>query len=348
MLKEYQKICIKIVVFSAIFLFLVQKIGYFLRGSIGEHNWEAFYKIPKNSLDAVFIGSSNVVTHIIPAVLWKDYGIKSYNIGVGRHPSSATYHNFIETYKYQKNAVFVIDVYTIATGEGQRDKRNKFYISFNHNNHGEMNFSINKIKAVKKYDTPIGFKMGVLDILPYLFPIIQFHDEWKNVDKIIKNQNDKYNAGVNKYLFRGYNAACGDRATDNVYGKTDIREPISPITNKYLHKIMTFAKKNNIKLVFVKLPSSTVNVRRQVNTIKDIVKQEGFLFYDFNNVYEATVHPLYKDAKNITKIVGKYMIEHLDDLKDKQYDPDDKEWTDSIDALEWMDDKYKDQKRCYD
>ncbi|GMO64449.1 MAG: hypothetical protein Ta2D_11320 [Rickettsiales bacterium] len=343
MLKEYQKICIKIVVFSAIFFFLIQKIGYFLRTSGWEkrHNWEAFYKFPKNSLDAVFIGTSQVYTHVIPAVLWKEYGIKSYNLAIGGSPISSGYYDFVEGCKYQKNAIFVIDVIQIVRIENLKNSKNH-HVTYNHNHHGEMNFSVNKIKAARNFNTPLGFKTKYLDILPVLFPLIQFHKEWKNVDKIIKEHENKYDPKVNNYFFRGYVPGSNQKSADR-YGKTEAREPLPPTTTKYLYKIINFAKKTQCKVFFVKVASNEVSVRAGVNTIKDIVKQNNLPFFDFNDIIDTASHPLYSKGKRNNEIMGKYMVEHFDELKDKQYDPNDKEWADSIEALEWMDKTFGNQ-----
>ena len=40
---------------------------------------QGFYKEPKNSLDVIFMGNSDVYRGISPITLWDEYGIASYN-----------------------------------------------------------------------------------------------------------------------------------------------------------------------------------------------------------------------------------------------------------------------------
>ena len=40
---------------------------------------KGFYEEPKNSLDVIFMGNSDVYRGISPITLWDEYGIASYN-----------------------------------------------------------------------------------------------------------------------------------------------------------------------------------------------------------------------------------------------------------------------------
>ena len=62
---------------------------------------EGFYAEEKNSLDFVFIGSSQMFTSVVPAVLWEEYGITSYDFGANEQPMYLSYYYIKEALKYQ-------------------------------------------------------------------------------------------------------------------------------------------------------------------------------------------------------------------------------------------------------
>ena len=61
-----------------------------------------FYAEEKDSLDFVFVGSSQMFTTVVPAVLWEEYGITSYDFGNNEQPMYLSYYYIKEALKYQK------------------------------------------------------------------------------------------------------------------------------------------------------------------------------------------------------------------------------------------------------
>ena len=53
---------------------------------------QGFYAEEKNSLDFVFVGSSQMFTSVVPAVLWEEYGITSYDFGANEQPMYLSYY----------------------------------------------------------------------------------------------------------------------------------------------------------------------------------------------------------------------------------------------------------------
>ena len=71
---------------------------------------EGFYAEEKASLDFVFIGSSQMFTSVVPAVLWEEYGITSYDFGANEQPMYLSYYYIREALKYQNPKAIVLEV----------------------------------------------------------------------------------------------------------------------------------------------------------------------------------------------------------------------------------------------
>ncbi|MCD8220930.1 MAG: hypothetical protein LUD07_01830 [Clostridiales bacterium] len=54
--------------------------------------FQGFYKESENTIETVFLGPSSIVSAIIPAELYEDYGICSYNLGSEMQPMLASYY----------------------------------------------------------------------------------------------------------------------------------------------------------------------------------------------------------------------------------------------------------------
>lgn len=73
---------IKISAFAIVLLLLMQIVSkaFIAIDSSDIENIYGFYAEPKNSLDMVMIGPSEVYTGYAPALAWEEYGLKSCNL----------------------------------------------------------------------------------------------------------------------------------------------------------------------------------------------------------------------------------------------------------------------------
>ena len=99
---------IRFISFCVIFCLLFSLVSSVLRDKrvVGEYNpttkIRGFYQEEKDSLDFVFVGSSQLYAHIAPAVLWRDYGITSYDFAANEQPLWISYFYIKEALKTQK------------------------------------------------------------------------------------------------------------------------------------------------------------------------------------------------------------------------------------------------------
>ena len=72
------------------------------------------YEEPENSLDAVYIGSSNCYAFWNPNIAWEEYGIAVYPYCCSTQPLLATEYLIKEARKTQPNAVYIVNINTLG------------------------------------------------------------------------------------------------------------------------------------------------------------------------------------------------------------------------------------------
>ena len=101
----------------------------------------AFYENEKNSLDAVYIGSSTVYAFWSPAIAWEQNGIAVWNYTSPRQPLVAAKYIIEDCRKTQKDALYIVNLNRVAM---KYDKTAMHYLL------DYMPFSINKLLLTEK------------------------------------------------------------------------------------------------------------------------------------------------------------------------------------------------------
>ena len=70
-----------------------------------------FYSEKKNSMDVVFVGSSQIFCDFNPNVIWKELGITSYDFSAHRQDPGPSYYYLKQMFETQSPKVVVIDLY---------------------------------------------------------------------------------------------------------------------------------------------------------------------------------------------------------------------------------------------
>ena len=105
---------IKIISFILIFCVLLYSVNKILRlKGIGWNHAYTFYQNPKNSIDVLFIGSSHVHNGIDISLLYKEYGISSYDFSSSGQPLPTSYFYVKEALKTQKPKLIIFDSYSL-------------------------------------------------------------------------------------------------------------------------------------------------------------------------------------------------------------------------------------------
>ena len=235
---------------------------------------KGFYKEPKNSLDVVFMGNSDVYRGISPITLWDEYGIASYNFVSSGQRMWTAYYMMEECFKYQKPELVVLNMDS-AFNESSSSESNYRKIFDN------MKISSNKLKAIKDS----AFKNSKSEMLSYLLPIIRYHSRWNELE-----DKDFQQAFENKeYDFKGMDLNTDRKSynDDDAYmQRDDSNEEIGKKSSKYLKKMIELCKENNVELVLMELPSADSWSKDLSDKTKEFADKNGIRFIDMNLNYK--------------------------------------------------------------
>ncbi|OPJ57707.1 hypothetical protein [Clostridium oryzae] len=327
-------------IFTVILLFILSILNPVFVIKVGHRAKmiQGLYQHRNNDFDVVLLGSSHMNSSINPNMLWKQYGITSFNYGTGGQPIDVTYFLLKEILKNHKPHIVVVDLYYLGLTD---EFGNEAYIRYVLDN---MRFSKNKVEAIVN-TTPKSRWIG------YLFPILKYHYRWKG----LKEEDFKYDS-ASSYYTKGFGAGT------QLYGKnrlanvsTNERAEIPQKTKKYLYKFIELSKKDKFKLVFTVAPhdyQSTANRENWVkepakmfNTAADIAKENGISFvnycskekfeeigFDFKTDMFNEGHMNIWGSNKVTADFGKYLnykfklADHRGDTRYVQWENDYKQY----------------------
>lgn len=333
--KLNKKIIIKIICFLLIgylLLSIITKI-FVPKWITAEDNRMSYiikglYKEPKNSVDVVFMGNSDVYRGISPITLWDEYGIVSYDFASSGQRMWTAYYLMEECLKYQKPELIVLNMDS-AFNESECSESNYRKVFDN------LKFSKNKIEAV----TDKAFKFKKKEILTYFFPIARFHSRWSEL-----SDEDFINAfKIEKYDLKGMDLNIDIKPFNNAENYMNEERPekeIGPKCSKYLEKMIKLCEKNNIKLLLIELPSAESWSYYLSNKIQEFADEQGLEFIDMNLNYKEFGFDWKTDtadegdhlnvygAEKVSKYLGK-IIQEKYNIKNRKNDKEYETWNNS-------------------
>lgn len=227
-----------------------------------------------DNYDVVLMGSSHMNGGIDPNVLWKQYGITSYNYATGGQPIDVTYYLLKEVLKNHTPSVVVVDLYYLGLKDSYGET------GFVSNVLDNMQFSENKLDAIIHCTSP-------KEWLSYLLPVLKYHARWSDLSSTDLNYDSSsvyyekgFQAGTNKY-----------GKADSTLAYTDKKEEIPQKTVEYLQKIIELSKQYGFQLVFTNMPSDYTesnesqdwvdDCEAMFNTVADFCEKEQIPFLDY-------------------------------------------------------------------
>ncbi|PTY39720.1 hypothetical protein [Brachyspira hampsonii] len=306
---------IKIISFVLIFCILLYSVSRVLRlkNDGGLSQTYMFYEQPKNSIDALFIGSSHVYCDIDPAILYKEYGISSYNFSSSEQTLLLSYLRLKEILKIQKPKLIILEGYMLIFD-------NLFFsdYSFLMGTLG-IKFSLDKINLMKLH-------IPKTRLNEFFNPFYHYHNRYSSLlmSDFIQPDHIKFYKG----LYIQYSVKKVVR--NNSF--TEERLPLMGIVEEYYRKSILLSKENNIPIIVIISPYSFGDDdNKKFNMAKDIAEEYNVPFINFNLYYDNynldfskdfrdAGHLNYKGVMKFNRYLGKYLKENYD-LPDRRGDP---------------------------
>lgn len=280
---------------------------------------QGFYQEPKNSLDVIFMGNSDVYRGVSPITLWDEYGIASYNYVSSGQRMWTAYYMLVESLKYQKPELIVLNMDS-AFNESQSSESNYRKVFDN------MKLSKNKIDAI----TDPVFQNKKSEIFSYIFPIYRFHSRWSELET--KDFTKAFKR--TKFDYKGLDLTVDVKPyTKNDYMQRDhSKEKIGEKCDKYLNKMINICKENNIELLLIELPSAESWSQDLSDKTTEFAKQHELEFIDLNlliseiglnwqtDTADEGDHLNVYGAEKVSKYLGKIIQEkyHIKDRREEK------------------------------
>ena len=277
---------------------------------------EGFYAEEKDSLDFVFIGSSQMFTTVVPAVLWEEYGITSYDFGANEQPMYVSYYYIKEALKYQDPKAIVLEVsYCNTPG---------------YTHEGVLHINLDDLRM-----SPVKLE-AIFDIIPegerwpYIFELAKYHDTWTtlNQDSLEYLTADKHNP------YKGYTPSLDGFADGGVFNEeiAEVTEKseLAELSVEYMEKIIALCKEEGVDLLFLKTPNDHIQNQPDYNAVADIAQAHGVPYLDLNREMKGQLHNHVFHAETITKRIGEWLT-GLYEIEDKRNDPEFAGWHEDAD-----------------
>ena len=294
-----------------------------------------FYKQPKNTIDVLFLGASTIENGISPLIMWEEFGFTSFNRATAGQWPITTYYLLLESLQYQNPKVVVID----------RD--NPIRSSLYHTN----------VNSTKKAVDPLRFSIIKLRLIleivnhfenetmiSYLFPLIRYHDRWKDINK-------------SDFLFDRYDPYYGQYV---VFHKRrskipdDFMEPVDEVLIPddgvllYHQKIIDLCDRQGIDLIYLDMPRIKKSTYTRYLATKKIADANNLIYinYALPELFEDVGFDIEKDFQNlnhlnmsgsikVTRHFGSYLNDQFD-LTDRRSSAVAEQWNKDYQILSGM------------
>lgn len=354
-----KKNMLKIVVFGIGYIFffislqniLVPKFDY-QNDDIYGHTGKilpGFYAEEENTLDVLILGTSSTRFGVSPMEIYREYGIKSYNLSTNGQPLEVSYFILKEALKRQEPKVVIIEAGQLFHDEEMEDGYWRTVLD-------TMPLSVNKYEFAKVYAERSGEQSSIMG---KILPLYQYHDRWKLLfDRDFTKVNNNMEFYSKGYYMQSVQVEGGftkeekdataislNEILDNniLYEyKNDkyIEKRVNSEVNKseyvcnnsldWLLKIKELCRNKNIELIMVKIPTAVLPsfqfwswTENRYNVTKAICNQYDIEFMDME--YESILdniidwktdscdggsHLNVLGAKKVSLFLGKYLSDN--------------------------------------
>ncbi len=281
-----------------------------------------FYEEPEDTIETVFLGSSQVEYGISPMELYEQNGICAYNLATASQPVLASYYWLEEAYRLHSKTLntVVLEVEML-----KKDNASSWY----HMAIDPMKFSSVKLSAVKAYSSDFP------DFLQNLIPLFSYHERWKD----LTDEDFKKSSYEPLMCIRGQYVNT-TRWINRVDDFTEIDMPLFVADEaakknlkeeavNYLDKMVSFCEQHDLNLVLIKAPTDWTSGDH--NAVQYLADAYGVPFLDFNfepyysdidfnyatdfiyPISDGNMHLNYGGSVKLSSYLGKYLAENCGD-----------------------------------
>nr|WP_302167814.1 hypothetical protein [uncultured Schaedlerella sp.] len=234
----------------------------------------------EETLDMVYIGGSTVFPYWQPLKAWNDCGFTSYNYAVNSMRPEMLQYCVQEVLDTQDPELLVIGIRTFL------DWNDAFIESGLRNVSDSMDFfSLNRWKMIRA-SLNLRNKDKTEAEMPYYFDIMKYHSNYATILaepwcwEYRKNRKELPDKGW-EWMIKYQRLETPDNFL------TSKRAELDEECKRYLQDLLDTCKKSGCQVLFTVSPYLTSKEHQmQLNTMKDIIEENGFQYLNANEYYE--------------------------------------------------------------
>lgn len=268
---------------------------------------DGFYAEESNTIDVLYLGSSNSFYDINPLIIYEEQGLTGYVLGSGEQRLFTSFYYLQEALKHQKPKVVVCDALGLFyDGPGEEEQSRKAY--------DYMKFSHEKIQSLQIAAKEEG------ELLSYAFPFVRYHARWSSL-----NERDfLYPLSYKHYSLKGY--AYSETVAEGLpaFDMEHIMHPgisIGETNEFYFQKIRKLCEEEGIILLLIKTPNIEWGSLEHALT-SELAEKNHIPFYDYNTfMHEIGIweeccfldgaHLNYIGAEKLSSHLGMVVAEYM-------------------------------------
>lgn len=280
---------------------------------------DGFYLEDDNSLDVVFIGSSELYNDFSPSLAYGEYGFTSYTLGLPQSSAALWKAQLKEVLRHQTPQLIVVEINAALFHDDALLYSDATLRHFLDN----TPFSRNKIEAINSLPLQD-------NIFSYYFPFIKYHgspdigSSWLSAKTELQMEHRGYS--LLKGIYTNPKSVDTSQTLFNVRNDTKTVD-LLPESERLLRDFLEYCNEEGIdNIVFTRFPhriSSEEKVERyhRCNRAGEIIQEYGYPFINFDGLNEelglSVDHDYYdSDHLNIagqqkfTRFFSEYLITH--------------------------------------
>lgn len=267
---------------------------------------EGLFAEPKDTIDVIFLGTSHIRNAVSPINIYRETGIRSYNLGTASQPVAASYYLLKAVFEEQSPQLVFLDASAFFQTKEERSSAARWL---------EIIDSLPLSKAGLKYEMTQAWlqdrEENDYTVEGSILPIINYHDTYSS---LARNEYQLEDVPIPFYS-KGHKITYGvsqpsshkgkttdevmDEYTQREYAYYDDNPNISSLKDnmtgiiEYVRLSKELCEKNHCELVLTKIPTGNTKMEyesawymQKHNIIQEAADELGLRFVDLN--YEET------------------------------------------------------------
>ncbi|MBE6737797.1 MAG: hypothetical protein E7566_03980 [Ruminococcaceae bacterium] len=281
------------------------------------------YSLERNTIDALYIGSSSTWAGVSPLVIYNQTGITGFNRSCTVQASYTAYFYLLEALEYQTPKIVILEGETLFTDYNENFVRTAI---------DSMKNSDVKKEAINFFsdfsDTPLYTKAS------YYVPFLYYSKSWselkpEEVFLYYSKRNSDYNSLCPMGGRLNTNVCTFDWPEEN-FTTTDEVADVDPVNEEYFLKILKLCKEKGIEVMVVTYPNADATYARY-NKLTELCKEQDVMYCDMRLIMdEVGVDPKvdFSDEGEHTNVKGNIKISnYLAKLLSENFDLPDRRGT---------------------